>query len=122
MGVAGGVENLAWLFTGTLVGTLMVHPLYAWAVTRFSRNRFIPLAYRFFIANLPIFFLVLRVAPTHASVWVGRVFINWTSVFNLFVVPVFWSFMADTFRSEQGKRLFGFLGLGGTLGAASWVA
>jgi AAA family ATP:ADP antiporter len=75
------------------------------------------LAYRFFILNLLLFFLLLRVVPEDAFVWVGRLFVIWTSVFNLFVVSVFWGFMADIFRSEQGKRLFGFIGLGGTLGA-----
>jgi AAA family ATP:ADP antiporter len=117
MGVAGGVENLAWLFTGTLAGTLLVHPLFSWTVARYPRRLFIPIAYRFFIFNLLLFFLLLRVVPEGAHVWVGRVFFNWTSVFNLFVVSVFWAFMADIFRSEQGKRLFGFIGLGGTLGA-----
>lgn len=117
MGVAGGVENLAWLFTGTLAGTLLVHPLFAWTVARYPRKRFIPIAYRFFIVNLLVFFFLLRTVPEGAYVWVGRVFFNWTSVFNLFVVSVFWAFMADIFRSQQGKRLFGFIGLGGTLGA-----
>jgi AAA family ATP:ADP antiporter len=48
---------------------------------------------------------------------VARVFFVWVSVFNLFAVAVFWSFMADLFTSEQGKRLFGFIGAGGTAGA-----
>jgi len=117
MGVAGGVENLAWLFTGTLVLTLLVHPLFAWTVARYPRKRFIPLAYRFFSLNLVAFFVLFRVLPQEAYVWVGRFFFNWTSVFNLFVVSVFWAFMADIFRSEQGKRLFGFIGAGGTMGA-----
>jgi AAA family ATP:ADP antiporter len=117
MGVAGGVENLAWLFTGTLLGTLLVHPLYTWLVAKYPRRRFIPLSYRFFIANLLLFFVLLKTVPEGAHVWVGRIFFNWTSVFNLFVVSVFWSFMADIFRSDQGKRLFGFVGVGGTLGA-----
>jgi AAA family ATP:ADP antiporter len=86
-------------------------------VARYPRKRFIPIAYRFFILNLVLFFLLLRTVPEGAYVWVGRLFFNWTSVFNLFVVSVFWAFMADIFRSEQGKRLFGFIGLGGTLGA-----
>jgi AAA family ATP:ADP antiporter len=116
MGVAGGVENLAWLFTGTLAGTLLVHPLFTWAVSRFPRKRFIPIAYRFFMANLLVFFVLLRTVPDEAYVWVGRIFFNWTSVFNLFVVSVFWGFMADIFKSDQGKRLFGFIALGGTLG------
>ncbi|GMV04059.1 MAG: hypothetical protein AMXMBFR53_03400 [Gemmatimonadota bacterium] len=117
MGVLGGVENLAWLFTGTLVGTLLVHPLFTWVVTRYPRKKFIPYAYRFFSANLVIFFLLMRLVPQDAAVWVGRIFFNWTSVFNLFVVSVFWAFMADIYHSEQGKRLFGFIAVGGTLGA-----
>ena len=117
MGVLGGVENLAWLFTGTLVGTLMAHPLFTWVVARYPRKKFIPYAYRFFSANLVIFFILMRVAPQDMAVWVGRIFFNWTSVFNLFVVSVFWAFMADIFRSEQGKRLFAFIAVGGTLGA-----
>ncbi len=116
MAVVGGVENIAWLFTGTLVGTLLVHPLFTWAVSRYPRKRFIPIAYRFFIANLLLFFLLMRVAPDGTYVWLGRVFFSWTSVFNLFVVSVFWAFMADIYRSEQGKRLFGFIGIGGTMG------
>ena len=48
---------------------------------------------------------------------VARVFFVWVSVFNLFAVAVFWSFMADLFDAEQGKRLFGFIGAGGTAGA-----
>ncbi len=117
MGVAGGVENLAWLYTGTLVGTLVAHPLFTWLVARYPRKTFIPVAYRFFIANLVIFFLLLRTTSGGAYVWVGRIFFNWTSVFNLFVVSVFWAFMADIYRSEQSKRLFGFIATGGTIGA-----
>jgi AAA family ATP:ADP antiporter len=116
MGVAGGVENLAWLFTGTLIGTLLVHPLFTWTVARYPRKRFIPIAYRFFSLNLLIFFALMHTVPEGAYVWVGRLFFNWTSVFNLFVVSVFWAFMTDIFRTDQGKRLFGFIGLGGTLG------
>lgn len=117
MGVAGGVENLAWLFTGTLALTLLVHPIFTWAVARYPRRRFIPLTYRFFAVQLLLFFLLFRILPEGGQVWVGRVFFNWTSVFNLFVVSVFWAFMADVFRLEQGKRLFGFIGVGGTVGA-----
>jgi AAA family ATP:ADP antiporter len=117
MAVAGGVENLAWLITGTLAGTLVVHPLFSWTVTRYPRKRFIPIAYRFFSLNLLVFFVLMRTVPAGTFIWVGRVFVVWTSVYNLFVVSVFWAFMADIFRSEQGKRLFGFIGLGGTTGA-----
>jgi len=83
-------------------------------VARLPRARFIPIVYHFFVVNLVLFWLLLTfdVAP----VIVARVFFVWVSVFNLFAVAVFWSFMADLFTSEQGKRLFGFIGAGGTAG------
>ena len=117
MGVAGGVENLAWLFTGTLVGMLLVHPLFTALVARFPRRRFVPLIYRFFILNLVVFFLAFGAGDSDHAVWVGRVFFVWTSVFNLFVVSVFWSFMTDLYRPAQSQRLFGLVAVGGTLGA-----
>jgi len=117
MGMLGGVRDLAWLFTGTLVGMLLVHPLYTALVGKLPRSRFIPIVYRFFAANLVIFFVLLEVVPTDHQIWIARVFFIWTSVYNLFVLAVFWSFMADIFRPEQAKRLFGFIAVGGTLGA-----
>jgi AAA family ATP:ADP antiporter len=115
MGIAGGVRNLHWLFTATFVTMLAAVPLYGAAVARMPRARFIPMVYRFFIVNILIFWalLTLDIAPVH----VARVFFVWISVFNLFVISVFWSFMADLFRSEQGKRLFGFIAAGGSAGA-----
>ncbi len=116
MGVAGGVRNIPLLWTGTLVVMLLVNPLFAALVMKLSRKRFVSITYRFFMVNLVIFFVVLKVVPADQSVWVGRAFYVWTSVFNLFIVSVFWAFMADVFRLEQSKRLFGFIGAGGTLG------
>ncbi len=117
MGVTGGVENLAWLFTATLVGMLLVHPLFTALVARLPRRRFVPLVYRFFIANLVVFFLVFRAADAGSAVWIGRVFFVWTSVFNLFVVSVFWSLVTDLYRPAQSQRLFGLVAVGGTAGA-----
>lgn len=117
MGVAGGVDNLAWLFTGTLLGMLLLHPVYTSLVGKLPRKRFVPYTYRFFILNLLAFFFIFRWADASQSVWVGRVFFIWASVFNLFVVSVFWSFMTDLYHPEQSKRLFGMIAVGGTLGA-----
>ncbi|MGE0438931.1 MAG: NTP/NDP exchange transporter [Gemmatimonadales bacterium] len=124
MGVAAGVSQLPYLFVGTLAAMLVCQPLFAALVRRFPARRFIPATYQFFAAALLIFWLTLRgagpdlgTAATGAAVWLGRIFFVWTSVFNLFVVSVFWSLMADTFSAEQAKRLFGFIGVGGTLGA-----
>ncbi|MEP6692829.1 MAG: MFS transporter, partial [Gemmatimonadaceae bacterium] len=116
MAVAAGVSKLPWLFAGTLTAMLVCNPLFAALVTKFPVKRFIGITYQFFALNLIAFYLLMRFAPQH-EVWVGRAFFVWTSVFNLFVVSVFWCFMADTFRSEQAKRLFGFIGVGGTLGS-----
>ncbi len=117
MGVAGGVENLQWLFTGTLLGMILVNPPFAALVAKLPRVSFISIAYRFFIANLLLFVLLLKMASAEQNIWIGRVFFIWTSVFNLFVVSVFWALMVDVFNSEQSKRLFGFISAGATLGA-----
>jgi AAA family ATP:ADP antiporter len=117
MGVAGGVRNLPWLFLGTLLGMLLVHPLFTALVSRLPRRLFIPLSYTFFAANLVAFWLLFLTISEGGGIWTGRVFFVWTSVFNLFVVSIFWSLMADLFRSEQAKRLFGFVAVGGTVGA-----
>ena len=115
MGIAGGVRALPWMFTATFVTLIVAQPIYGALVARLPRARFIPIVYHFFVANLLLFWLLLTfdVAP----VIVARVFFVWVSVFNLFAVTVFWSFMADLFTSEQGKRLFGFIGAGGTAGS-----
>jgi AAA family ATP:ADP antiporter len=117
IGAAGGLENLSWMYTGTMVTMLLANALFSALVARSSRRRFIPITYRFFIANLVLFYLLMKFAPAEQQVWVGRSFFVWVSVFNLFVVTVFWAFMTDVFNSEQGKRLFAFIGVGGTLGA-----
>jgi ATP:ADP antiporter, AAA family len=115
MGIAGGVKNLPWLFTATFITLLVAQPLYGALVARLPRARFIPIVYQFFVVNLIIFWALLTFDIETA--FVARVFFVWVSVFNLFAVAVFWSFMADLFTSEQGKRLFGFIGAGGTAGA-----
>jgi AAA family ATP:ADP antiporter len=118
MGIAGGVRNLPWLFLGTLLGMLLVHPLFSALVGRLPRRLFVPLSYGFFVVNLLVFWVLFLTLPAASGIWTGRVFFIWTSVFNLFVVSIFWSVMADLFRPEQAKRLFGFVAVGGTVGAA----
>jgi AAA family ATP:ADP antiporter len=116
-GVAGGVEKLPWLFSGTFIAMLAAVPAFSAIAARMPRHRFIPFAYRFFIVNIVIFWALFRFAPGSMRVGAARAFFIWTSVYNLFVVSVFWGFMADIFRHEQGLRLFGFIAAGGSLGA-----
>jgi AAA family ATP:ADP antiporter len=117
MGVAGGVNNLQWLFTGTLVGMLLLNVPYAYLVKTLPRTRFITITYRFFAANILLFAIALHFADAEQTIWIGRAFFIWISIFNLFVVSVFWALIVDTFNSEQGKRLFGFIAAGATIGA-----
>ena len=120
MGVAGGVKNLQWLFTATFLTMLAAVPCYGALVARVPRRRFIPLVYHFFVANLAIFWLLLELGVDRSLV--ARVFFVWISVFNLFAVSVFWSFMADIYASEQAKRLYGFIAAGGSAGALAGPA
>lgn len=117
IGASSGVENLPWMFTATLLAMLVANALFSAIVARMSRRRFIPIAYRFFIVNLLIFSVLMRMLSPKEQVWLGRTFFVWLSVTNLFVVTVFWAFMTDLFSNEQGKRLFGFISIGGSLGA-----
>ncbi len=114
MGLAGGPDELQWLFTGTFVAMLALVPLFGALVTRLAPRRFVPLAYRFFTASILVFCGLI--AADVQGVWVGRVFFVWISVFNLFVISIFWSVLADCFSNAQARRLFGFIAAGGTAG------
>jgi len=115
MSIVGGTRNLHWLLTGNFALMLLAVPLFGWVVARFPRRKFIPIVYRFFILNILIFFALMTFEPNNP--WVARAFFLWVGVFNLYIVSVFWGFMADIFKSEQGKRLFGFISAGGSAGA-----
>ena len=120
MGVTTGVDRMQWLFTGTFIAMLVVVPFFGWITSRYRRRQFLPAVYGFFIINILLFYLLfeseIEIKP------VAALFFVWLSVFNLFVVSVFWSFMADLFRNEQAKRLFGFIATGGTAGAITGPA
>lgn len=115
-GASGGISNLPWLFTATLLAMLAVAPAFSALVKRLPRERFIAAAYRFFALNLLVFAALSHTLSGDALLWLGRAFFVWLSVYNLFVVSVFWSLMADVFDAEQSKRLFGLLAAGATLG------
>ncbi len=129
MGVARGMDELRWLFVATSVASLAAVLVFGGVVARMNRRRFIPVAYLFVIACL-IGFAALLIqdvragggligtdAQTGLSRGVGYTFYIWLTVINLFTTSVFWAFMVDIFDVDQGKRLFAFVGIGGTLGA-----
>jgi AAA family ATP:ADP antiporter len=112
-----GSANLPLFFAATFLVTLLMTPLFSWAVSKWSRHVVMPLVYLFFVicqlAFIPLFTNQELVPPQ----FLGFIFFVWVSVFNLFVVSVFWSFMADIWDDAQAKRLFPVLALGGTAGA-----
>jgi AAA family ATP:ADP antiporter len=114
MGIRGGVDRLDRAFLGTFLAMLVAVPLAGWLFARVPRGRAIPIVYLFFASHLVLFALGFSRGVTP---WLAQTFFVWVSVYNLFVTSVFWSFMADLFTSEQGKRLFGLVAAGGSAGA-----
>ncbi len=123
---ATGITKLPWLFTATLTVTVILNPMFSALVVRFPVRRFIPISYQFFVASMLVFYVVLRFLSAKegsvVDVWTARAFFVWTTVFALFNTSIFWCLMADTFNSEQAKRMFGFIGVGGTLGSITGSA
>lgn len=119
MSAENGALNVPYLFSTTFVVMLLVVPIFGWVSSRYSRKQFLPWVYLFFAANLLFFWAGFAYAIENELdyVWLGRAFFVWLSVFNLFVVSVFWSFMADIYTREQGRRLFGLISAGGSAGA-----
>ena len=124
LGMARGIEAIRWLFIGTAVVTLIVNPVFGWMVSRFRRLHFISATYAFFTLSLCGFWALLMFAPGAVGERSGQVFYVWFSVFNLFVTMVFWALLADRFSSDQGRRFFALIAVGGTLGAifGPWLA
>ena len=129
MGVARGMDELRWLFVGTAVVSLLCVLAFGGIVARTNRRRFIPIGYLFVIGCLIVFSgmliadgaagggLIGTDTETPVARYVGYTFFVWLSTANLFVTSVFWAFMVDIFDVRQGKRMFAFIGIGGTLGA-----
>ena len=115
MAVQGGVQHLPWMMTTTFVTLLLVTPLFGWLSSRVPRYRLLLTVYAFFGLNLVLFFVAMT--SDLSPQWAAHTFFVWLSVFNLFVVSVFWSVMADLFTPTQGARLFGVIAAGGSIGA-----
>ena len=119
MAVQSGPDTIPWLFAGTFITMLAATPIFGLVASRYPRKVFLPWVYYFFIFNILLFWLAFSAAIDNERdyVWLSRVFFVWISVFNLYVVSVFWSFMADLYSRAQARRLFGFITSGGSIGA-----
>ncbi len=112
-GVSLGDFTLQFLFTCTFILMVLLQPVYGALVSRYARRVFLPVVYGFFIVCLLAFHFVFESALPGR----GMAFFLWLTVFNLFAVAVFWSFMADVFSNADAKRVYGYIGAAGTLGA-----
>ena len=119
MAIGSGADTIPYLFLGTFIAMLFAAPIFGWVASRYPRRVFLPWVYLFFVSNILIFWVIFsqNADLQRDSIWLGRAFFVWLSVFNLFVVSVFWSFMADIYTREQGRRLFGIITSGGSIGA-----
>lgn len=112
---SGVVEDLFSFYVGTFTVMLLLTPLFGALVSRVRKPLLLPIAYGFFASNLLAFYLMFKAMPDSRAL--AAAFFVWLSVYNMFVVSVFWSFMADVFRDEEAKRLFGPIAAGGGTGA-----
>jgi AAA family ATP:ADP antiporter len=122
LSAAVGSTSLPIFYTATFLATLALTPMFGALVARFPRRRFVPIVYLFFIAGMIAFIPAFELQDVIGARVLGSIFFVWVSVFNLFVVAVFWSFMADLFDAEQAHRLFPVITLGGAVGALAGPA
>lgn len=121
MAVRVGVDDLHLLLWFTFIGMLVTIPVFGWAIHRFSRANLIPAVYAFFVSNLFLFFCAYHLdylfeLTKRVQDIIAMVFFVWVGIYNLFVISVFWSFMADIHSSDSARRLYGFIAAGGTIG------
>ncbi len=115
MATVFGVQELQTLFTGTFIVVLLAAPVFAWVASKVKLSRLLPGVFWFLIIDLLIFYVLFQAAPQ--SRWVAAAYYWWLSAINLFLISIFWTFMADLFASEQATRLFAFIAAGGSTGA-----
>lgn len=115
MGVRLGKDALQNLFTTVFVVMLAAVPLFGFIASKFPRRFVLPGIYLFFVCDLIAFWVLFRTDASNAVIL--KTFFVWASVFNLFVISLFWSLMAELWTNEESKRLYGFISAGGTAGA-----
>ena len=117
LGGAVGSRSLPLFYGAVFVVMLLLTPVFGMLVARFPRRRLLGWSYSFFILCLLAFVPAFLAQDRIGARALGVVFYVWVSVFNLFVVSLFWSFMADIFSSSEARKAFSLIALGGMAGA-----
>jgi ATP:ADP antiporter, AAA family len=120
MGTVYGMAHIQELFTGTFVASFLFAPIYSGLASRIKLSSFLPWVYGFVAVTILVFYALFR-SSAHER-WIAAAFYVWVSTFNILIISVFWTFMADIFSRTQAKRLFGFVAAGGTLGGIAGPA
>ena len=115
MGTVYGMDRIQELFTATFVASFLFAPLYAGLAARIKLSMFLPWVYGFVALTILVFY-ALFTGARYQERWIAAAFYVWVSTFNMLIISVFWTFMADIFSRSQAKRLFGFIAAGGTVG------
>lgn len=107
--------ELSWLWTSTFFFSFLAVSLYGEIISRIKFNYVVPGVYVFFSISFFAFnFLSLILIDPDI---INKIFYVWLSVFSLFHVSIFWSFISNIFSKEQAPRLFGFIASGASIGA-----
>lgn len=122
LSAAVGSSQLPWFYAATFIATLALAPAFGALVSRYPRRVVVPTVYLFFIGCLVAFIPLFTHQGLLSPRALGMAFFVWVSVFNLFVVSVFWSFMSDIWSEEQSRRLFPIIAIAGTAGAVTGPA
>jgi len=106
--------EVSWLWTLNFFISTAVVAVYGIAVSRFRFRLLVPAMYAIFALTFVVFYLLASTAADRTLV--DKSFYVWVSVFSLFHISVFWSFMSDLFSKEQAGRLFSIIAAGASVG------
>ena len=106
--------EVSWLWTLNFFISTAVVALYGTAVSRFRFQLLVPAMYGFFALTFAIFYAASSALVDRTLI--DKAFYLWVSVFSLFHISVFWSFMSDLFSKEQAGRLFSIIAAGASVG------
>lgn len=115
MGMLNGASNMQWLFTGTFLAMLLLVPIFGSVTRKFTLTKVLIGSNLVFSLSILVFYFTIKV--NGISQFLAVTFFIWLSLFNLFIISLFWSLMADIFSSPEAKRVFGIIAGGGSLGA-----
>ncbi|MCO4812543.1 MAG: MFS transporter [Gammaproteobacteria bacterium] len=113
-------EQLSWLWTSTFFFSAIAVSIYGAVISRVRFNRIVPGVYLFFALSFVGFYIAG--ATLSGNDIVNRIYYVWTSVFGLFHLSVFWTFMSGLYNKKQAERLFGVIAVGATTGAIAGPA